>query len=148
MIILLLSGCLQSGTNQSYDDVYVSYTITGGAVAADRHTTEYVVNNTVVSYRRLYPDGRVAYEKSASIDEERYRRFGKEVVELGVYGLLDEYSTASPVYSEHQPAATLEVSIDGKDKTILLKPYVEEHAPGGVQKIIFEVRDMTSGIQG
>jgi len=144
---LLLSGCMgQSTTKSDYDRVYIGYTVAGGPTPKERHTTEHVINNTAISYTTRYSNGTVSYRKTGEITLYEYRQIGKNVAETGVYGMLDRYTPAAAQTGDTS-SATLLVSIDGRNKTVEMKPYVEEYLPGNIQKIISEVKHVTQSLQ-
>jgi hypothetical protein len=148
LAVILLCGCIrQSDTDFDYDSVYIGYTVVGGPVPYDQHTTEHVIDNTEISYTRKYVNGTISYQKNGKITPEEYQKVGREIAETGVYGMLDEYTPSSGVYSRNNPTATLRVNIDGNNKTILMKPFVEDYVPGNIQKIIFAVRHVTQELQ-
>ncbi|MFH1055552.1 MAG: hypothetical protein V1744_05615 [Candidatus Altiarchaeota archaeon] len=143
LVVVLLAGCVtprSGGLNFKYGSVYVRYGGWGGPVPAEQYLTEYVVNNTVASYRTAYSNGSTSFYREGTVDWEKSRKLGEDVVAAGVYGMLEEYNPSSSMNPEDKPTAVFFVSIDGRNKSVLMKPYVEEYAPGSIVKIISRMR--------
>ena len=140
--VILALGCLTpSGMRFEYRSVYVKYTIVGGPVMPEQFTTEYFVNNTYVSYMRAYPNGTASKFREGSANMDDARALGETIVSAGVFGMSSEYRPKVAL-SGDEPNAVLFVSIDGRNKTVALRPYIEEFVPGNLQRIIFGVKNL------
>jgi hypothetical protein len=145
--VALALGCLTPSAMQfEYKEVYVKYTIAGGPVMPEQFLTEYVVNNTYVSYRRAYPNGTSSRFKEGIVGMDETRRLGETIVAAGVYGMSNEFTPKTVIVGD-EPNAVLNVIIDGRNKSIALKPYIEDFVPGNIQRVLFEVKNLAVKLQ-
>jgi hypothetical protein len=148
LIVLFLCGCLSRKSTFDYDSVYVRYVVRGGLVADDRHVIEYVVDNGNVSFLRRFSNGSVAFSRSAVVSEEEYRQLGRSLVDYGVFGMLEVYNSSYASQVSEKPEAELFVDIDGQNKTVKVKPLIEDYMPGNLQKAVSDVKMLTQRLQG
>jgi hypothetical protein len=142
ILALLVAGCTRHGYD--YKSVYVEYEVAGGIVPEDQFYKRYTVNGTEVTFSRGYLNGTVSYVRTQNISKADYEGLGKTVVDSGLFGMNGNFTKADAGDPE-KPTATITVVIDGKNKTMVFEPYVEEFMPGNVQKVIFEIRRLAQG---
>ena len=147
VLLLAVSGCARRDTAFKYEHVYAMYAITGGVVSDDSYHREYIVNDTMVSCVRKYANGSVSFAKSATISVNESKRMGENIVDAGVYGMLDRYTPSNAAAGSERAEAVLFVSIDGRNKTVTMKPFVEDYMSGNLQKAVIEVKMLTQAVQ-
>ena len=147
LLVCLSLGCLKQGSDFSYKRVFVGYAVSGGPVTPQDYTTEYLLNNTHFSFSHRYSNGTVSFYRNRSVSADEFARVGKVVVDNGILGMSTRYSPVSDALVDDKAEATLSVNIDGKNKTVVVKPYIEEYAPGNLQKVVFELKSLAQDIQ-
>ncbi len=145
-MLILLAGCASKQMSFDYSSVYVRYVVRGGVVPDDRFSVEYVVSNTSVFFARRFANGSDSYSKSANISVEDYHKLGKYIVDAGVFGMLDVYTPSFSSQMSDRPNAELFVNIGGRNKTVVMRPFVEEYLPGNLQLTISEVKRFAQGV--
>ena len=143
--ILILSACIKQDDGFEYERVFVSFSQKGGQVPSDQYFSEYALNGTAITYSRAYANGTVSYFRTGNVSADDARRVGKYVVDAGIFGMASKLTLGAD--GSERPSATLQVSIDGRNKTVTMSPYMEEYAPGNVQKLVFELKALAQGLQ-
>ncbi len=147
IIALSIAGCIMQSNEVKGELVKVTYSVWGGIVSEENYRTIYEIDNNQVSFTKMTRNGSVSYHSNTSITDEEYKRIGLNIVDAGIFNMLDEYNGTAADYKDGTASALIEVDIDGKTKSVRINPYVEKYAPGNVQKILFEVKRVTQGIQ-
>ncbi|MFH0862300.1 MAG: hypothetical protein V1875_04640 [Candidatus Altiarchaeota archaeon] len=147
VLVLAVSGCERRELTYDYDTVFVRYEVRGGLVPEDRYSTEHVIDNSTVTFTRRYVNGTVSYTRSSNISKEEYVRLGTRVVDAGLFGMLDVYRPSYSSQLADRPQAEIYVNIGGRNKTVRMKPFVEEYMPGNLQMTISEIKRHTQTLQ-
>jgi len=142
----LVLGCVKGGPKYTYDDVNILINIESTPKQSNWHISEYKIENTEISFKKIGYDGVIIDQKKGKITENQVKDIGKKIVDAGIFELANNQISKTSGLPEEETMAVFKIKIDKYNKTISIKPYNEQYAPGNLRRVIAEVKGLMNRI--
>ena len=139
---IVLAGCISQP-----EDVRLRFTTSGGFVPSEEALQELTIEDGRATYALKSREGKVTYSRTAEIPEEELREFAQLLEEVGFFALKDRYTAPEGVQVMDAGRAEIAVALGGREKTVVIEPYITDYLPPALVKVDDRIQAWTERLR-